>query len=186
MPDVRITPIAPPYPQELQAEFDKIMRGAPPLLLFRTVARNFRVLQRWFAGGLLDKGSISLRVRELMILRTTALCAAEYEWAVHVATFGAKAQWTQQQLHSTVHGTAQDSCWSEQEQSVIRFADRLHATCGVDDASWRGASAHFSAEQLIELVMLAGSYRTVSYMVNAFGVQHEAATPRFPSAAGTI
>ena len=34
------------------------------------------------AGGLLDKGSISIRLRELMILRTCAACGAEYDPAV--------------------------------------------------------------------------------------------------------
>src|SRR5712692_11673573 len=87
----RIAPIDPPYPSDIQAEFDKLMRGAPPLLLFRTVARNPRVLQRMMAGSLLDRGSISLRSRELMILRTCARCGAEYEWGVHIASFGAKA-----------------------------------------------------------------------------------------------
>ena len=75
----RIAPIEPPYPADVQASFDVLMRGAPPLLLFRTVARNPRVLQRMMAGGLLDRGSISLRSRELMILRTCARCVAEYE-----------------------------------------------------------------------------------------------------------
>ena len=46
MTQPRIAPIGPPYPPEVQAEFDKLMRGAPPLALFRTVARNPRVLQR--------------------------------------------------------------------------------------------------------------------------------------------
>lgn len=180
---VRIAPVEEPYPPEIQSEFDKIMRGAPPLLLFRTVARSRRVLQRWFAGGLLDRGAISLRLRELMILRTTALCGAEYEWGVHIATFGAKAEWTQEQIRSTVHGTAEDPCWSGAEPAVIRLADQLYATNRVDDSTWNDASSHFAAEQLIELVMLAGSYRTVSYFVNAFEVQHEEFAPRFPGAA---
>ena len=72
----RISPVEPPYPPELQAQFDKLMRGAPPLLLFRTVAHNPRVLQRMMAGGLLDRGSISLRARELMILRRSARTCA--------------------------------------------------------------------------------------------------------------
>jgi hypothetical protein len=41
----RIAPVDPPYRPELQAQFDKLMRGAPPLLLFRTVARNPRALR---------------------------------------------------------------------------------------------------------------------------------------------
>ena len=183
MPSARIAPIDPPYPTEIQTEFDKIMRGAPPLLLFRTVARNPRVLQRFLAGGLLDRGSISLRLRELMILRTCAQCEAEYEWGVHVATFGAKAAWTPEQVKSAAHGGAQDGCWSEEERSVIRLADHLHATSGVSEELWLEVSAAFSPEQLIELVMLAGLYHAVSFMVNAFGVQHEASTPKFPSVA---
>src|SRR5438132_5442705 len=132
----RIAPIDPPYPPDLQAEFDKLMRGAPPLLLFRTVARNPRVLQRMMAGGLLDRGSISLRSRELMILRTCARCGAEYEWGVHIATFGAKAQWTPEQLRSSVHGVADDACWNAEDRLVVRLADQLHDTSGVDDPLW--------------------------------------------------
>ena len=183
MSNVRIAPIDPPYPAEIQAEFDKIMRGAPPLLLFRTVARNPRVLQRLFAGSLLDRGSISLRVRELMILRTCALCGAEYEWGVHVATFGSKAAWTPEQVHSTVRGGPEDACWSSEERSVIHLADQLHATSGVSADVWQEASASFAPEQLIELVLLAGLYHAVSFMVNAFGVQHEEFAPRFPHVA---
>ena len=183
MPLPRIAPIDPPYPHDVQTEFDKLMRGALPLLLFRTVARNPRVLQRMMAGGLLDRGSISLRSRELMILRTCAHCGAEYEWGVHIASFGAKAQWTPEQLRSTVYGSAEDSCWGLEDQFVIRLADQLHATNRVDDALWEEISAHFAADQLVELVMLAGLYHAVSYMVNAFGVQQEEFAPSFASLA---
>jgi alkylhydroperoxidase family enzyme len=179
----RIAPIYPPYLQDVQTEFDKLMRGAPPLLLFRTVARNPRVLQRMMAGNLLDRGSISLRSRELMILRTCARCGAEYEWGVHIAAFGAKAQWTPAQVQSTVHGSADDTCWTPEDRLVIRLADQLHGTNRVDDTLWREMAAHFAPDQLVELIMLAGLYHAVSYMVNATGVQREAFAPRFPSVA---
>lgn len=179
----RIDPVEPPYPADVQADFDKLMRGAPPLLLFRTVARNPRVLQRMMAGGLLDRGSISLRARELMILRTCVRCGAEYEWGVHVAGFGQKAQWTREQLHSSVHGDASDCCWNEEDQLVLKLADELHDTNSVSSLLWQQASEHYSAEQLVELTMLAGLYHAVSSMVNACGVQHESFAPRFPCAA---
>lgn len=182
VPSPRIPPLDPPFEAELQAEFDKIMRGAPPLLLFRTVARNPRVLQRWFAGSLLDQGSVTLRDRELMILRTTARCGAEYEWGVHVASFGAKAQWTEDELRASVHGDASEPCWTEREQCVILLADQLHAAGTVADEAWRRISRSFSGEQLIELVTLAGLYHMVSFMVNAFAVQRETFAPGFPAA----
>jgi len=180
MPAPRIPPIEPPYPPEVQAAFDTLMRGAPPLLLFRTVAHNPRVLQRLMAGNLLDRGSIPLRIRELMILRTCARCGAEYEWGVHVASFGAKAEWTPEELHSTVHGGDEDGCWSADERLTIRLADQLHETSRVDDALWAELAARFAAAQLVELLMLAGLYRAVSYVVNATSVGPESFAPRFP------
>jgi len=177
----RIAPIEPPYPADVQSAFDVVMRGAPPLLLFRTVAHNPRVLQRMMAGGLLDRGSIALRARELMILRTCARCGAAYEWGVHVATFAAKAGIDERQQRSTVHGTPEEDCWDADDAIVLRLADRLHETNDVDDTLWAEAAARFSAPQLVELVMLAGLYHAVAYLVNALRVAPEPFAPGFPS-----
>jgi alkylhydroperoxidase family enzyme len=178
----RIAPIEPPYAEAVQVDFDKAMRGAPPLLLFRTVAHNPRILQRMMAGGLLDRGSISLRLRELVILRTCARCGAEYEWGVHVAGFSDKAKWTAEQIYDTVHGSAEGGHWSVEEKLAIRLCDQLHETSQVDDALWADLSAHFASDQIVELIMLAGSYHSVSYMVNACRIQLESSAPRFPVA----
>ncbi|HYF62767.1 MAG TPA: carboxymuconolactone decarboxylase family protein [Herpetosiphonaceae bacterium] len=180
MTNPRIAPLEPPYEPAVQASFDTLMRGAPPLLLFRTVARNPRVLGRMMAGGLLDRGSISLRQRELMILRTCANCGAEYEWGVHVALFGAKAQWSPEQVRASARGGADDAAWSDDERLIVRLADQLHATATADDALWAELAGHFDEVQLIELVMLAGLYHAVSFMVNATGVRNEEFAPGFP------
>jgi alkylhydroperoxidase family enzyme len=179
----RIKPIDPPYSLDMQRSFEKLMGDQPPLLLFRTVARNPRVLQRMMVGGLLDKGSISIRSRELIILRTTAKCGAEYEWGVHVAAFGGKAEWTKEQIYSSVHGGAEDDCWNEEDQLVIRLSDQLHRDANIDEHLWNDLSGYFNEEQLVELVMLAGLYHAVSFMVNVTGVQHETFAPLFPGQA---
>ncbi len=58
----RIAPLAPPYRDELQAHFDQVMtNGAPPLVLFRTVAASERAWRKFRAGSLLDGRLISLR-----------------------------------------------------------------------------------------------------------------------------
>lgn len=178
----RIAPVAPPYNGEIQAAFDVVMRGAPPLQLFRCVAQNPRVLQRMMAGGLLDRGSIPIRIRELMILRTTARCGAEYEWGVHVAAFADKSPWTSAELHAGVHGNASSGSWNTQEALTILLADALHERHDIDDALWIELRAHFAEDQLIELIMLAGLYHSVSYLVNGLRIPHEAFAPRFPQA----
>jgi alkylhydroperoxidase family enzyme len=180
MASPRIAPIDPPYAAEVQAAFDTVMRGAPPLLLFRSVAQNPRVVQRMMAGGLLDRGSIALRARELVILRTCARCGAEYEWGVHVATFAAKAGLDERQLRSTVHGSADDPVWSADDAVVVLLADQLHATNDIDDALWADAAALYSPAQLVELIMLAGLYHAVSYLANAMRIAREPFAPGFP------
>jgi alkylhydroperoxidase family enzyme len=180
MTQPRIAPLDPPYPADVQAAFDVAMRGAPPLTLFRVVARNPRVLARMMAGGLLDKGSISMRRRELMILRTTARCGAEYEWGVHVAAFAAKCAWTPEQLRASVRGTSGDPAWDAAERLIVRLADALHDANDVDDALWTDLQAAFADDQLVELVMLAGFYHSVSFTLRAFRVPLEPHAPRFP------
>ena len=182
----RIPLVEPPYPEAMQQDFDRVMRGLPPLNIFRTMAHNPRVLSRMVAGGLLDKGSISLRQRELVILRTCALCRAEYEWGVHVAAYGAKAQFTSEQIAATVHGDAGSQQWNREEQPLISLCDSLQRRQDIDDALWSELGAIYSEAQLIELLMLAGFYQMVSCVVNATRIEHQAGTPRFPAAAQAV
>ena len=101
-----MAPLAPPYPPEIQAQFDRIMRGAPPLLLFRVMAGHTRAWDKFRAGGLLDPGPLSLRQREIVIDRTCALNDCEYEWGVHVAIFAGPAKLSEDEVRATVQGDA--------------------------------------------------------------------------------
>jgi hypothetical protein len=112
----RIAPLEPPYSADIQAQFDAIMRGAPPLLLFRVIAGNPRAWGKFRAGSLLDPGPLSLREREIVIDRTCALTACEYEWGVHVAIFAKAAKLDDEQIRASVHDGADAPCWSVSER----------------------------------------------------------------------
>src|SRR3546814_20337830 len=99
----RLEPLSSPFDP---AAAEVLAQMPPDLALFRTVAHNPRVLSRWRGGGLLDKGSVSLRQREIVILRTTARLGAEYEWGVHVAHFAGKAGFTADEVIAHVPGDA--------------------------------------------------------------------------------
>ncbi len=177
----RIAPANAPYAPEVQARFDALMPpGVEPLVLFRTLARDPRLFQRFMGGGLLDRGHLTLRQREVVIHRVTALCRSEYEWGVHVAFFAKRAGLDADQLHSTVHGGTDDACWSVEDRLLIRFCDALHASCNVDDALWAELRGTFSEEAMLELLLLAGFYRTVSYLTNALRLPLEPFAARFP------
>jgi alkylhydroperoxidase family enzyme len=177
----RIAPLAPPFSDDIQAAFDRIMPpGAPPLALFTTLARDARLFQRLQAGALLDKGHLTLRQREVVINRVTALSGSEYEWGVHVALFGKMAGLDPANLDSLVNGGARDPCWSIEDGLLIRACDQLHAGSDIDDALWSAMSRQFGEMALIEVLMLAGFYRAVSYLTNALRLPLESYGARFP------
>src|SRR4030081_3561584 len=99
-----------PYAAVIHVEVDRIMRGAPPLSLFRVVAGNARAWDKFRAGSLLDGGPLTLREREIVIDRTCALTKCEYEWGVHVATFASAALLTDEQVRATVLDGANAPC----------------------------------------------------------------------------
>ena len=84
----RVAPAVAPFSEEVQTWLDRTMPpGTAPLALFTTLARDERLFRKFFAGGLLDRGNLTLRQREIVIHRTTSLGRSEYEWGVHVAFF---------------------------------------------------------------------------------------------------
>jgi alkylhydroperoxidase family enzyme len=177
----RIAPLQPPYDPEIQGQFDRIMRGAPPLVLFRVVAGHARAWEKFRAGGLLDKGPLSLREREIVIDRTCALTGCEYEWGVHVTTFAQAAHLTDEQVRATVLGGADAPCWSAGEQAMIAAVDALHARATLDDAEFANLSAHHDDAKILEIILLCGFYRTVSYLANGLDLPLEEKAARFPN-----
>ncbi len=135
----RIAPLQPPYAPEIQQQFDRIMRGAPPLVLFRD------------------------------------------EWGVHVATFAGPANLTEEQVRATVLGGASDACWSAAEQALITAVDALHDRATLSDAEFKALSAHYDEAMILEIILLCGFYRTVSYLCNALALPLEEKAARFPS-----
>jgi len=176
----RIDPAQPPYDPDTQAAFDAITPpGQTPLLLFRTIAVSRRIYQRFRAGGLLDRGALSLRQREIVILRLCGLQRCEYEWGVHVAVFAKKAGFTPEQLAATVDGRAAD--WSADEAILLAACEQLDRTTRLDDDTWLHLRAQFDEQQILETIALVGFYRTVCLYANGLRLPLESFAARFPT-----
>ena len=177
----RISPAEPPYEPAIAAELERIMPpGVPPLVLFRTMAKSPRIFAKMFAGGLLDKGPLALRQREILIDRTTARLGCEYEWGVHVATFAKAAHLTDEQIRATVRDGAAAPCWSESEQALIAAVDALHVSATLSDEEFKALATHYDDAKIFEIILLCGFYRTVSYLANGLDLPLEANAARFP------
>jgi len=174
-----MTPLEPPYPPDVQQQFDAVMRGRPPLLLFRTIAASARHWRKFRGASLLDGEVLSLRERELVIDRVTAKLGCEYEWGVHVTAFAKAASLTEGEIAGTLETPPWRGSWSESELALIVAVDALHERADLSDAEFRGLAAHFRPDQILEILLLAGFYRTVAYLANGLRLPLEQTAARF-------
>ena len=186
----RIPHLSPPYEPDVEKALGFMMpkdRGVDPLKLFRTFVRDlpFTKAMGPLGGFMLagrDRGgaAFDLRSREIVIDRVCARCGCEYEWGVHIASYMKKAELTEAQVYSTVHGDGSDDCWSDKDRAVMNMVDELHDTGRLTDTAFDHLARHFDTEQIIELFALAGWYHAISYMANGLGTELEDWAPRFP------
>jgi 4-carboxymuconolactone decarboxylase len=187
MPEPRIAPLQAPYEPETAEMLGRWMppgAAVEPLALFRTLAVHDEAFSRMrpLGAGILGHPRLDPRDRELLILRTCARAGAEYEWGVHVVGFARTLGVTEAQVAATVHGSPADPAWGEWDAQLIAAADALYESDAIPDELWRSLSARLRADQLLELVIVAGWYRLISYVVNVAGVELEPWAERFPDA----
>jgi 4-carboxymuconolactone decarboxylase len=152
-----------------------------PLALFRTLAVHDELISRMrpLGAGILGHGHLEPRDREIVIHRTCARAGAEYEWGVHAVAFGKSVGLSDEQLVATVTGSADDPAWSRDDTMLIAASDQLHETADISDDLWQRLAARFSDDQLLELVVVAGWYRLLSYVINAARIESEPWAERF-------
>ena len=176
----RIAPVTPPYDADTTAALEAL---GPPIGIFRVFARRpdrAHGLAGWGRYYLSRRCALSLRHRELLILRTTARCGAEYEWGVHVQVFAAKAGLSGEQVRSVTAGHPDDPCWTDPaDRAVLRAADALDRDHDLSDADWASLVAGVGDEGAIDALLICGWYRAISYVARATRLAPEPGAPRF-------
>ena len=83
----KVAPLADADATEAQLAALEPLGPMGALHIFRTLAVHPKLFRSWlpFGGRLLQGSTLTPRSRELVILRTAALCSCDYEWGQHVA-----------------------------------------------------------------------------------------------------
>jgi len=145
--------------------------------IFKTMSNHPDLARRWmvFANHILGKSTLSVRDRELVILRIGYLCQSGYEWGQHVQ-IARDAGMSDEEIRACRTGPDTPGL-SELDRLLLQATDELHADAHVSDATWAGLSAHYSTQQMMDLVFTIGQYNLVSMALNSFGVQLDEGLP---------
>ena len=161
--------------------------GIPPILLFRTFARNLpmtKAMGEWGSYELSKRCSLSMREREIVIDRTCARCGCEYEWGVHVAFYADRVGFSNQQITSLTHGSASDACWTEERDRILIDAvDELFESAQISDQLWQRLKDILSDQQILDVLLMTGWYHAICFAANGTHLALEPGVPRFADVA---
>jgi len=151
---------------------DKMLAGRPDYNVFKTLAHDPELFERWNGLGLylLNGSTLPPRDREIVILRMGWLCQAPYEWSQHARIAKASVNMTDAELHAIAAGAASSNL-SDFERTLIRMTDELRYDTEISDATWAALRTRYSVEQAIDAIYTAGQYQLVSMALNSLGVQ---------------
>ena len=134
------------------------------ILLSPKIASSFLDLQA--AEG---EGSVlSNRVRQVVILTVGAVWNSDYERYAHSAV-AKKAGLPEDAIQALCKGKPATTL-TQEEQVAQRFTRQITEARRVDDQVYAEAVAAFGTEGIVDLLILAGCYDTVSSLLNAFQV----------------
>ena len=151
-----------------------------PLNIFGTIAHHPRLLKRFmnYAGLFLNKGLLPAREREIVILRVGWNCQSVYEFGQHTI-IGERVGLTSEEITAVTQDISEHN-WNDRDAALLEMSDDLCADNCVSQHTWEKLRRDWKEDELIELVMVAGTYRMVSGFLNTMGVELDAQTPGWP------
>jgi alkylhydroperoxidase family enzyme len=122
-----------------------------------------------FNGHVLFASTLSVRQRELVVLRVASVRQAAYEWAQHVV-LAADAGIDDDEIARIAEGPDAPG-WSPFEQAMLRAVDELVADAMVADATWAALARELDEQQLMDLIFTVGAYDLLAMAFRSFKIE---------------
>ncbi len=174
-----------PVEEPLTTEVAEILGNYPQrdgyiLQLFRVFANSLRFLRKGTVNLLDRESPLSMREREIVILRTSANNDCEYEWGVHVTAFAEHVGLSDAQIAATRTSAPDAPCWNEKESLLVRVVDELCEEARISDATYERFQENWDCNEQLEIMALCGNYHTISFVANTTRLDNESFAASFP------
>lgn len=147
----------------------------------RSMARHPRMLtafRTWATYVMIDQNKLPAREREIVALRTAWLIKSGYVWSRHLS-YAKNAGLTDEEREATKRPVT-DHKWNAADAALIKSADALVTDFFIPDDVWAELSAHFDAEQCIDVIFVAGHFCMLGMFLNTAGVPIDPDVPLDP------
>jgi len=115
---------------------------------------------------LMARGALSVRDRELAVMRIGWLAQAPFEWNAHVEMGKRLAGVTREEVDWMIIGSEAPG-WNAHERAVIRAVEELVADSMISEETWTVLAKTWDNRQLLEFPILVGQYLGVAFQQNS-------------------
>ena len=173
----RVPPLERADWNEKQAEVMQRFGEGDIANVFKTMINHPDLFRRWvvFANHILGKSTISVRDREILILRIAYIVRSEYEWAQHVL-IARREGLSEDEIKMTQTGPDTHDL-ATTDRLLLQATDELKDDTFISDETWSGLSEHYSTEQIMDIIFTVGQYNMLAMGLNSMGVQLDAGLP---------
>jgi alkylhydroperoxidase family enzyme len=154
-------------------------RGNRTLYLFRVCVRTPELCRAWVpASRYFGTSPLSLRDRELLILRTCWLTKNEYTWGNHIPA-AKRAGLSDEDIRRITKGPG--AGWNTVDATLLQAVDELHADQVIADRTWNALTQRYGHQEMSDLIFIVGQYTFVAMWARSGGFPMESGAPRFPA-----
>jgi AhpD family alkylhydroperoxidase len=168
---------ADPNRAEVRAIVERIVAERGSVLhLYQMLLHSPPIAEGWLAllTAVRQKSALAGAVRELVIMRIAHVNGAPYEAEQH-APIALREGLSRTQLDALADWTESGE-FSAAQRAVLALTDGMTRAVHIDDSVFDAARPHFSARELVELVVTIAAYNMVSRVLEA--LQIAASDPR--------
>ena len=155
------------------AIYDRYMRtrGNVPNM-FRTIAHRPEIFETMIAHfeAILQTGTVPLRLKELVIVRTSQLNPCEYCLASH-SKICLNLGWTREQIDHLAQFESRDD-FSPAEKAALRLSERMTRDANnIPDEEFDALRSHFDEGEVVELMAAIGLFNYFNRFNNALQME---------------
>jgi len=148
----------------LRADADEVVKPLDTLARHPDLVKAFLAFNR----HLLYESTLPPRTRELLILRTAAICGNEFERTAH-ERMARREGIDDDEIERTTKGPDAPG-WSPEDAALMRATDELLSDWAVSKATWDELARALDEHQLMDAVFTVGAYALLAMGFNSFGV----------------
>jgi AhpD family alkylhydroperoxidase len=151
-------------------------RGGQLHVFYKALLHTPGLASAWFDfnNAVRFQTGLGDRVRELVILRVSALTGCDYVWSVHESKYAGAAGLTPKEV-GALRDWRKSGVYGEKERALLAYVDAVTQDVAVADAVFDGMRNHYSEREILELTVLIGAYNMQARLLVALGINPEKA-----------